>query len=674
MKMPQVQTTHFVPAGGLDEITPPLQMKDGVCRLMQNFEQGIRGGYRRIDGFERYAGQRPSTDLVIEQVRLRGDAVNGGNLWGGVVIEGATSGARALVLGATGTSWGASGIAAPGYFINPNEELWFNVADLIGTFEVGESIQLVVIEDGTEVVVRQPTTIVVAEAARALPGATPQQYALAKSQAIEQYRQAITAVWPYDNPGKILGIGSLDGVVYAFVHIRSIGSVGGQNGVFDFINVMRVRLETSELDPPNVNTLGLAYTWTTISLIVVGEFNDIFPVLPDRVDLVEYNFYGATRQNRLYGVSGVGKAFSFDGNAITPITTGMTVDKPNRIAVHKNRLFLGFGASLQFSTAGNPTQWSAVVGTAGEISMGENITHIQTIIGSDQSSALMVATERSVAILYGDTSTDFKLVWVNRQMGVKPYSFQTMQDPVFVNDYGVTTLGASQSFGNFQMATITELVQKFVQSRLQKVTASCLVRSKNQYRVFFSDGTGLYITFSGSKVSAITPVRFDRVVRQIWSTFDKEGKELILFSSDDMYIYRMDVGATFDGNAIEAFFFTSFSHKKSPQLRKSFKRVVLEVEAEGAAFFKAGVDVDASSNYAKASEERDIVSGSAYQWDSDARFDEFTWDSSERTPVSMSVTGTGKNISLFVRCNEVTVEPFTITGVSTHWIGRRLER
>ena len=35
--LPTVQSDSFIPGGGLDEITPPLQLANGACTLMSNF-------------------------------------------------------------------------------------------------------------------------------------------------------------------------------------------------------------------------------------------------------------------------------------------------------------------------------------------------------------------------------------------------------------------------------------------------------------------------------------------------------------------------------------------------------------------------------------------------------------------------------------------------------------
>ena len=48
---------HFPLQGGLNEVTPPLSLKGGELFGVSNYEPGAKGGYRRIDGYERLDGQ-----------------------------------------------------------------------------------------------------------------------------------------------------------------------------------------------------------------------------------------------------------------------------------------------------------------------------------------------------------------------------------------------------------------------------------------------------------------------------------------------------------------------------------------------------------------------------------------------------------------------------------------
>lgn len=56
VQMPQVQTQYFPFNGGLDQVTPPIEMYNGAIRFGNNIEIGVRGGYMRCAGYERYSG------------------------------------------------------------------------------------------------------------------------------------------------------------------------------------------------------------------------------------------------------------------------------------------------------------------------------------------------------------------------------------------------------------------------------------------------------------------------------------------------------------------------------------------------------------------------------------------------------------------------------------------
>lgn len=58
-KLPQVLTDFYPLTGGLDLESPAIAISPGKLFDAQNYEPNTSGGYRRIDGYERYDG-RPS--------------------------------------------------------------------------------------------------------------------------------------------------------------------------------------------------------------------------------------------------------------------------------------------------------------------------------------------------------------------------------------------------------------------------------------------------------------------------------------------------------------------------------------------------------------------------------------------------------------------------------------
>ena len=81
--------------GGLDIVTPALSLAPGRALALVNYEPWFNGGYRRIDGFERFDGRpRPSEQTFVGfNISSVEDIVVGNT------ITGATSGATGVVIG-----------------------------------------------------------------------------------------------------------------------------------------------------------------------------------------------------------------------------------------------------------------------------------------------------------------------------------------------------------------------------------------------------------------------------------------------------------------------------------------------------------------------------------------------------------------------------------------------
>jgi hypothetical protein len=81
-------------AGGLDLVSPPLTIDAGKCISINNYECNSLGGYRRIDGYERFDG-RPSPSA---QSYYYCPCTFVGAVTVGQTITGATSAATGKVL------------------------------------------------------------------------------------------------------------------------------------------------------------------------------------------------------------------------------------------------------------------------------------------------------------------------------------------------------------------------------------------------------------------------------------------------------------------------------------------------------------------------------------------------------------------------------------------------
>jgi hypothetical protein len=389
-----------------------------------------------------------------------------------------------------------------------------------------------------------------------------------------------------------------------------------------------------------------------------------------RYQFVNYNFGGAAGTKKMYGCNGVGKAFEFDGATFVPITTGMATDAPKFIAAHKSHLFLSFAASVQHSAIGNPYAWTAVLG-AGELALGDPVTGMTAHVGNDQSAALIITTENRIVALYGTSSANWQLIANESEVGAIAYTQQKVGDMFWLDDRGITSLKAVFQFGNFQQATITQQIYDWLVNRRSLAVDSCISRTRNQYRLFFSDGWSLYVTYMPDGTSEIMPIYFPVAVGCISSIEWVPGRERIFFGSASGMVYESDVGTSMDGAAIEAHFTTTYNHAKSPQIQKRYRKIALDIYGDGLVDFSFGYDLGYGDT------EISQPTSTAFQgtrssglWDS-FTWDKFFWDSRAYGPVQMSIAGSAENIALAIRSTSAAARAFTITGIIVHYSPRR---
>jgi hypothetical protein len=681
MNMPQVITTYFALKGGLDLISPPLSIPDGAVRDSLNFDAKSEGGYERIGGYERYSGHTPpsSATYAIIQCTISG-SISVGN-----TITGQTSSATAVVIAL--------------------EDDAIVVAKVSGTFASAENILV-----GTTVVAVS-TSSAQSSSAQSSSAETQRLNALYKSLAANSYRNDISAV---PGSGPVRGVWRYKGVVYAFRDnsgasaclMYKSSSSGWQlvslNHEISFTNanssvnegdtltqggvtatILRVVVETGSL-ASGVNTGRLiigfisggsfsnasASTTGSGSLTLSGAQTAITIPNGGKYSFVNYNFTGSTQTLRMYGANGVGRAFEFDGSVFVPISTGMSTDIPKYIAAHVNYLFLSFGGSLQKSVVGEPYVFDAVLG-AGELAIGDNITGLMPVVGTENTGAMVVTTTSKTAVLYGNSNDTFQLTTYSLESGAFDYSMQNIGQAYMFDEMGGRQLAATQDFGNFNDLKFTERVRPFTQPRASSFSCSCISRLKNQYRVYYSDGYGLHVTFKNKQIVGVMPIKTADSFYCMSSNESGDGDEWILAGGTDGFVYRLDKGTSFDGENISAYLSMAFSHNGSPRTRKRYRKAVYEVTGSDYAEINASYElgygsVDISNGVTSAME---TPFGQVY-WDS-FFWDNFYWDGRTLLPIEHSLDGTAENISLYLTSNNAYTAPFTINSVILHYSVRR---
>lgn len=676
-QLPRVQYDLIRLGGGLDQVTPTLTLPSGFVRKAANFECSLNGGYTRIAGYERFDG-RPSPSAALYNILV---CTLTGSVAVGNTIVGMTSAATGKVLVVDG-----------------------------GTVVVTRQTGTFVEQEGVSVSAVQVGTINELQGVSA-DGLTDAQY---RNIAADEYRSSIQAV---PGAGSVLGVAVYKGDVYAWrnnigatqafmykatssgwTQVTLHKQMSFTNGVLEVTEgmtltgqssgatcvVARVVLQAGSWGGSPLATGRLILSSTTGTFTVgenlrvgstvyahAGSVASQITLLPNgRYETVNSNFGGGDANYRMYGCDGVNQAFEFDGTVFVPIASGMPDDTPQHVVVHKQHLFLSFGSSLQFSALGFPYQWDPVLG-AGEIAMNGQITNLIVLPGDQSSGALGVYTRRDTSVLYGTSEANFSLSTFNTGTGAMPYSAQNIDQAYVLDDRGVISLGTSLNFGNFLPAALTMNLRPFLEQRTTLATASSLSRNKGQYRVFFSDGTGIYMTIANGKLLGTMPVEFLDPVLVCTEGEDANGNAISFFGSDNGFVYQLDKGTSFDGDLIAASINLNYNSMKSPRILKRFRRASVELAGNYYAEIQFGYDL----GYRRAeipqpldaTYETDLRSS---YWDS-MIWDNFVWDGSDVTPSEVEVSGTAENIAIRVSCASDLFEPFTVNTIIVHYTMRR---
>ena len=374
---------------------------------------------------------------------------------------------------------------------------------------------------------------------------------------------------------------------------------------------------------------------------------------------------------KLYVVDGVNRAFEFDGTTVIPISTGMTLDTPSYVKVHQRHLFLAFRNSIQHSGIGTPYIWSPVFGAA-ELTINGDLADWVQMPGAQTTGALVMYTRNTTHVLYGTDVDTWNLVTFQRDTGAYADSAQVLGSAYALDDRGILELAAAQDYGNFASTSLTSNINIWLQPRRALTTGSSLNREKNQYRIFFSDGSGLYITLVNGRLRGCMPVSFPNPVACACNGETGAGAETNFFGSTDGYVYRLDAGTSFDGADIPATALLVFSHQGGIRQLKRYMAGTLEVRGTSYVQLQVGYNLA----YGDATlVDQGVMTGYANNfqapyWDS-FTWDNFVWDGLSLGPVEFFLTGTAENIAIRVDTNSDYFSSYTLNSLVLDFILRR---
>lgn len=684
MKIDQFVPRQIIPkyinfSGGLDLSTPVLSLAPGSALDAMNYEAGQKGGYTRIDGFERVDG-RPAPSAATYHY-----------------LEGAMVSIPALGDTVTGQTSGATGVVVK-FDVTLGAVC---VTKLTGTFVAGEVIKVGATTIGT---------LNIAPSKRGYRDALNDAAALAA--AADLYRADIGKV---PGEGSVMGAWMFQGVTYAwrnavggasaamfkstaggwaqvalgeeisFTNANTFvleGATLTQGGVTGLIK--RVVLQTGSL-ASGVNTgriimashsggnfaagAATAPGFGAGTLTLSGASTAITLAPGGRYECLNTNFAGSTATYRMYGVDGKNRAFEFDGTTFVPIATGMAVDTPKFIIEHKKKLFLTFKGAVQYSGDGNPYVYTLLQG-ANEIGLGDDMTGLAVQPGD----TLALFTRNSSHQLNGVTNSSFTLTPISKEVGAIAYTVQVVGKTFALDDRGLIVTENVQAYGNFAQSAISAQVQTIIDQLRTKIAGSAVYRGRNQMRIYGTDGSGIIASFDGGKLRGFTQLQYPVNPTCFACTEDATGKDIVLMGADNGYVYQCDRGSSFDGAEIESYLRMPFNNIDSPRMNKGFSKAILEMTAAGYAAirfqpeFNYG-DPDIGTHILQSG----AVVGSGGYWES-ANWDQFFYDARLVSQPEFDITGSGLNMALLFYSKSAIDLGHQLQGMIIHYWLKRLKR
>lgn len=299
---------------------------------------------------------------------------------------------------------------------------------------------------------------------------------------------------------------------------------------------------------------------------------------PSKYKSITKNFYASSGFDAIYGTSGAGPAFYYDGKNFTRILTGLDTnyEKPRSIAVHQSRIFLGYYSGLiQYSLSSNVLSFDNTAGTqdSGSIGMSDRVTGIAELNGD----SLCVWTQSSTLMLQNKVNLDSFVSVINPTTGGIEYTPQPMANWMYADFRGITMIGATQKYGDFEIGHISAPIAPFLIPRLQLSSAfnsgnigvinSVLVRNKNQYRLFFADGKAVTLTFLADGEPPQFTIQYyttDIQVGGVYETLtwdvieaftESKGRDHIYGATNDGtgQVYEVDIGNSFNAAPIVSY-------------------------------------------------------------------------------------------------------------------------
>ena len=562
--------------GGLVTNISPLQQginMPGSAITLKNFEPSIVGGYRRILGFSKFdANKIPPYGLAV--------------------VDGASQTGTTLTVARTHTT--------------PVAGDTFTVAGITGTY----TITGVSFDAGNN---RTTLTLSTSLASSPANGAalTFKTYDTAyRTQGVEVFGDDIIVALNSD-------LYKTSGSGFTKVNVPAYGTVlvnGGSNSggtlavdgltvapqigdMFTIAGVDKVYTVTSDAGGTGGQTLAISPNLaSTPDDDAVVTFISLNREGAGRTRFAEYNFTG-TRKVAI--VDGANPPALYDGTSFVELTGAPSdVLSATHVTAFKTHIFYGKGDVVSFTGPLLDSDFTSGNG-GGNFRVGGNVTALIPFRES-----LIIFTDKTIQQITGTALANFALAPISEDIGC--IDGDTVQeiggDVMFLTADGLRLLSATDRNNDFGLGIISKAIQSTLGDFIRSASlfTSLTIRAKSQYRLFAFNPDQVGAAAKGVIATQFSPqggtdFQFAEIRgMEVFSASSKMvgANEVIVFSGDNGFLYKMEDGNSFDGSNISAEYLSPYLPINDPRVRKTVYKANLFTDPQGAVNFDFNLKFD----------------------------------------------------------------------------------
>tara|TARA_B100000519_G_scaffold17106_1_gene12548 strand:- start:769 stop:2772 length:2004 start_codon:yes stop_codon:yes gene_type:complete len=648
--------------GGLITNLSPLQQAinaPGSARILRNYEPSIDGGYKRIQGYEKF-----DSNIIAP--------------YGNPVVNGASQSGTSLALraihttpavGDTLTIDGVSGtytVASGGVSYNAaRDEVTLTLTSSLASSPANGAVVTFV-------------TVTTANYANGMTYFNAKAVVAMNADLVETSGSGYTKI---NKPN--YGTPLVDGASQTGTTLvaDAFDTFPQEGDVFTIAGIDKVyRVETTVSSYSHSGTKEVNITINPALASSPADNAAITFISSDREGAVntrfdEIDFTGTTT---LVIVDGTNAPALYNGTTFTVLDSAPSdVIGAKVVATHKNHIFYGKGRVLSFGAPLTTTDFESGNG-AGSIGLDADIVAIKSF--RDQ---LIVFTTSSIFRLNGDALATFNLQPITRDIGcTQTDSVQEIGgDVVFMAPDGLRLLSATERIGDFGLAPITKKIQgtfnEFV--KLHTDFFSLVIRNKSQYRLFgwnvnFTrpNAQGILFTqFASPGEESVIDFAETRGIQVTACASVYSGTtEFVIFSGKEGFLHRMENDtSSFDGNNIATTFATPFYPINDPRLRKTIYKAQFYLDPEGRVNFDLNLkfDFDESGAVVMPAVTFTNASSNASQFFGTGVFGTATFGAKLQKVFSAQTVGSGNTVSAQFEADNNTDVPYALDALTLEY-------